>query len=361
MRNLPGTILNFAATDDRKKGYEKVVEYYKSYVNGKKELNGISFAEADKMVHEWFMKEVASMANINPDNYSDVAVYAGLTSVKEAAFAVVGMITDLIIPEAFVNIPIADIKYGAWGDSLKIDLKPRDLFVVSKGGRSKRSFDLKRQYSGTATIIPEPHVLSVGVSLYDIMTGKQPLAEFIVKAIQSLEVQMRYDLYDAFTTAMLTLANSGDAKLRYAGWDAVEATTLAQTVSAWNGGGKAIFLGTKVALGKVLPSNNNYRYDLIGSDYVKLGHVRDFNGFDVIELEQVADYTTEFKLKLNDKHIYVISPGSDKIVKGFVEGSTLSNIGTNYANANLQVGADMVKSYNFGVHTSSIGGLIVLP
>jgi hypothetical protein len=361
MNKLPITVANFAANnEDRLEGYKKMTEYYQAFCAGKTPINGVSFSEANEKVHGWFMEEIKTLSGKDPANYSDLAMYANFTDVKEAAFAIVGMVTDLIIPDSLTkSMPIANIAYGAWGDSLKIDMQPRDLFIVSKGGRAKRSFDIKRQFKGTATIIPEPHVLTVGVSLYDILTGKYSLAEFIMKAVMSLEVNMKYDIYDAFTTALNALATSGTAKLKYAGYTQDDAIELAQKVTAWNGGKKAIFLGTNVALSKILPASTNYRFDL-GSEYTKIGHVRDFFGFDCVELEQIADYKTEFSLKIANDEIYVISPMSDTIVKGFVEGSTLTNVNGNYANANLQVGADLYKSYNFGVHTSSIAGIIDL-
>ena len=362
MNRLPMTVANFATTDERKEGYLRMPEYCAAFSAGKIPLGEKTFAEADKIMSDWFLKEVETMSGKSLENFSNnLEVFANMRDVQEVSFAILGMVTDLILPDALIKDLgyLVDIKFGAFGESLKIDMQPRDLFVVSKGGRNKRSFDLKRQYKGTATIIPEPRTISVGISLYDILRGAYSLAEFIMKAVRSLEAQMKYDIYDAFTTAVNTLSAAGDSKLKFAGYVETDAISLAQKVTAWNGGKKAIFLGTRVALKSMLPASTNYRFTL-GDEYFTLGHVRDFNGFAVVELEQIADYTTEFKLKLKDDEIYVISPMSDKIIKGFVEGSTLSNVNGNFANANLQVGADLVKSWGVGAHTSSIAGVIIL-
>jgi len=362
MNRLPIAVANFATTDERKEGYLKMAEYCAAFSAGKTSLGEKTFAEADKIMSDWFLNEIEFMSGKKLENFSgNLEVFANLGDVQQVGFAILGIATDLILPDTLSNDlgHISELKFGAFGETLKIDMKPRDLFVVSKGGRNKRSFDLKRQFMGTATIVPERHVISVGVSLYDILTGAYSLAEFIMKAVRSLEVQFRYDIYDAFSTAVKTLATSGDTQLQFAGYTQDDAIKLAQKVTAWNGGARAIFLGTKLAISKMLPASSNYRFDL-GSEYARVGHVREFFGFDVLELEQIADYTTEFKLKLNDEEIYVISPLSDKIVKCFVEGSTLSNVNGNFANANLQVGADLSKSWGVGVYTSALAGVITL-
>ena len=255
---------------------------------------------------------------------------------------------------------IAEVKNGAWGDSLKIDLKPRDLFIVSKGGRNRRTYDITRQFKGEKTIVPEVHGITVGISLYDVLRGAYSLAEFVSKAVLSIETQMRYDIYDAFAAAMNALPNSaGAGQLRVTGWSQDTAIALAQKIQAWNGGAKPVFLGTKLALSKILPASTNARI-LLGDEYVRVGYMRDFMGISTVELEQVADYTTEFAVKLDDDKIYVVCPGTDKMVKVFIEGSTLSNVDAPYANANLQQTATLYKSYGVGAVSSALAGVIEL-
>jgi hypothetical protein len=357
---LPINVLNFTNGDtERQEGYKKFKEYYNAYKNNKDMVGTISFSEANDKMLNFFIEEIEKLSGKSAKNYNDMMQFAMFTDVKEAAFAVVGMLTDLVIPDALMKDlgAIATIKTVGWGDTLKIDIQPRDLFVVSKGGRAKRSFDIQRQFKGTKTIVPEPTVISVGVSLYDVLAGKYTLAEFVSKAAQSVEVQMRYDIYDCFAKAMSALSTNSDLYVN--GYTQDAAVKLAQTVKAWNGGAEPIYLGTKVAVSKILPASTNYRFNL-GDEYTSLGHVREFFGTDVVELEQIADYKSEFKLKLPDDVIYVVCPTTDKIVKVAIEGSTLSNVENNYDNANLMTNANLVKSYGVGVATSAIAGMIKL-
>jgi hypothetical protein len=195
--------------------------------------------------------------------------------------------------------------------------------------------------------------------MWGSVEGAYTLAEFVRKAVLSIETQMRYDIYDAFAAAMDNLPNAGTTQLKVTGFTQDSAIALAQKVSAWNGGKAPIFLGTKLALSKILPASTNTRI-LLGDEYVRVGYLRDFFGVSCVELEQIADYKTEFAVKLADNRIYVLCPGTDKIVKVFIEGSTLANNETNYYNANLQQVATLYKSYGVGAFTSAIAGEITL-
>lgn len=365
MNKMPTTVLNFTAgNEERTKAYAQFAAYVNAYNEGKKSVMGengeVSFAEANDKVSKFFRSEIEFMSGKKMSDFP-LDVYCNFSDVKQAAFAVIGMITDLVIPDALIKDIgiIAAIKSISMGDSFKIDIQPRDLFVVSKGSRGKRSYDAKRQFKGSYTLIPEPRNITVAIPLYSILNGDYSLAEFVMKAVQSLETNVRYDIYDAFDTAMNALATVGDALLKIVGFTQDSALGLQQKVQSWNGGKEAVFLGTKIALGKILPASTNFRFD-IGSEYVRIGHLRDYFGVKCVELQNVADYTTEFKMKLKDTVIYVVSPAADKIVKVVFEGSTLANVGGNYDNANLQVETTLSKSYAVGVLTGAIGGYITL-
>ena len=361
---LPNSILTFTANDaERKDAYTKFVEYYSLYKGGKTvNEKGVSFSEMDSKMLAFYSDEIERMSGRHKEDYTDLATYCNFTDVKESAFAIISMLTDLIIPDALIKDLglIADIKNGAWGDSLKVNMKPRDLFIVAKGGRARRTYDITRQFNGEKTVLPEVHAITVGISLYDVLRGAYSLAEFVSKAVSSIETSMRFDIYDAFASAMNGLSSTaGDGQLKIAGFTQDTAIALAQKVQAWNGGNKAVFVGTQLALSKILPASTNARI-LLGDEYVKVGYMRDFMGFSTIALEQVADYTKEFAVKLDDTKIYVLSPGTDKIVKVFVEGSTQSNTDAPYTNANLQQTATLYKSYGVGAFTSAIAGEITL-
>lgn len=103
----------------------------------------------------------------------------------------------------------------------------------------------------------------------------------------------------------------------------------------------------------------NYRYDF-ESEYVKVGHLKEFQMTRVIMLEQIADYTTPFGLKLADNRIWIVSPSVDKLVKVAIEGSTLAYTDAPYANSNLMQNANLQKSWQAAVATGAVGATIEL-
>jgi hypothetical protein len=147
--------------------------------------------------------------------------------------------------------------------------------------------------------------------------------------------------------------------LLVAGYTQSEFVRLSQTVAAWNGGAKAVAIGTQRALASILPSNANYRYDF-QSEYVKVGYLRDFQGTDIMVLPQVADWQTPFGLKLSDSRIWLVSPSSQKLIKVVLEGNVLSYTSDIYANANLVQTSTMIKSWGTAVATNAVAATIQL-
>ena len=355
--------VNFSAKGnkaERLEGYKNFAKYFSAYNAGEKNVDGVSMEDAHSAMLKFYKSEVEFMSGKSLEDY-DLAHFCTFPDVIHAAFSIIGMITDVPVIDTLNSSmgAFAEIKTVGIGDTLSIVTKPRDLLVVSKGGRAKRSYDIQRQYNSTKTIIPEPYVVSVAIPLYEVLSGNYTIAEFAGKAVRSLETTMSYEIYDAFAAALDTLQNSGDAKLRASGYTQDSIVEIAQRVSSWNGGNAPIFLGTKLALSKVLPSYTNIRAD-IDSDYVKVGHLIDFFGYKCVELNQIADYTTEFKTKIADNRIYVLSTGRDKIVKVAMGGTLANNAGGIYDNADLTVTADLVKYFACGVATGSVAGLIEL-
>jgi hypothetical protein len=156
---------------------------------------------------------------------------------------------------------------------------------------------------------------------------------------------------------MIALPSTATTGLQVSGYTQASLVRLCQQVTAWNGGAKAMVVGTQLALVNVLPDDANYRY-MLDSDYVKIGYIKTAFGYDVMALPQVADMATPFGMVLSDSYIYIISPSSQKLVKLVLEGSTLSNTDQPFQNANLTQNATIWKSYGVGVATNAVAGII---
>ena len=373
---VPTHVINFAGGEDKigiyKKFYDywqhsrslagaKNADYQKTTTLADGKVVEISFSEKEEQMNAALRKEIMRIAGVPSTEGLPLEAWATHPTLRWASFAVVSALIDMVLPETMIDTigMYSDVRNIGWGDSAAFEIKPRDLFVVSKAGRAKRTTELHKQYDGMVTVLPEPRQLAVSVSLYRVLSGKESLAEFVMKAVRSLETQMTYDVYSVFATAMDAISNTASTGLRVAGYSQSEFVRLSQTVTAWNGGAKAVAIGTQAALSNLLPNDANYRYDL-SSEYVKMGFIRNFQNTDIIVLPQVADYTTPFGLKLADNRIWFVSPSAQKLVKLVLEGSMLAYTDDAYKNANLMQNSNLVKSYGAAIATNAVAGTITL-
>ena len=374
---IPANVMLFAGGDANLGIYKQFVDYWNhsESLNGKKnkefatttvnekgETVSISLAEKEEAMNAALKREAMRIAGVSNFAEFPMETWASHPMLRWAVFAVVSNLVDMILPDAVIESigAYADVRTIGFGDTAAFDISPRDLFAVSKAGRGKRITEVKKQYKGQVLLNPEPRELTVGVSLYRVLAGKESLAEFVAKVVRSFEVAFTYDVYGVFAAAMVALDNTATIGLRVAGYTQSDFINLAQKVTAYNGGAQAVAIGTLQALSAVFPLDANYRYD-IQSDYVKLGYIRNFAGVDLMVLPQVADWETPFQLKLSDTTIWFVSPSSQKLIKAVLEGSVLSYTSDVYANANLVQTSTMSKSWAAGVATSAIGATLTLP
>jgi len=370
---IPSNVIAFASGDEKNlMVYKMFVDYwnhYQSDIDGKNRdyetilPNGkqITFSEKEEGMSAAMKREIVRISGMN--SFASLPTEQWVTNplVSWATFAVVSALIDMVLPQTLIDtIGIyTDVRTIGWGDSAAFDVKPRDLFVVSKAGRAQRTTEVRKQFRGQVTIVPEMREITVQVSLYKVLSGAESLAEFVMKMIRSIETQITVDAYTAFNTAMEAVPSTATTGLQVAGYTQADLTSLCQRVSAWNGGQKAVILGTQLALVNILPNDANYRYD-VQSDFVRIGYIRTAFGYDIMELPQVADRTTPWGTVLSDNNIYILSPGAQKIVKLVLEGATLSNTTGTFEQANLTQNATIWKSWGTGIATNASAGIVTL-
>lgn len=371
INKLPSNVIAFA--NGNTELFDAFKDYWNQYLSietGKKlyfsevdkEGKPISYGEKEALLNGLFLKEIEKRSGVDFAS-APLEQIATNPMVSWATFAVVSQIIDAVLPDTIINSigAYTDVRVAGYGDSFRFQLKPRDLFTVSKAGRlGMREAEVHKQFDGEYTVVPEMRQITVGVSLYRVLAGLESLAAFTAKAIRSMETQMNVDAYTAFATAMAALPNTPvNQELRLAGYSQTNLTKLAQRVSSFSGGAAPIVMGTKVALATILPDDANYRYDL-ESEYVKIGYMRHAFGMDFFELPQVADWKNPFATVLDDSKLWIVAPGTDKLVKLCLEGSTISNVDETFRNATLQQDATMWKSWKAAVVTTSVAATIEL-
>jgi hypothetical protein len=366
--NIPMNVLSFAQDNiDVYKAFRDYFNHFKAENLKDSKVSyeydrTVSFEEKGETMHTAILDEIGRVAGLGKMEGFSAEVWASHPTFKWASFAVINALVDMILPETLVETVglYTDIVTGGYGDSFAFDVKPRDLFVVSKAGRGKRVSEVHKNFVGQVTVVPSEHDITVQVSLYRVLAGKENLADFVMKCVRSIETEMTLDSYNAFNAAMTALPTTpSGGVLKVVGYTQDDAVSLAQRVTAFNQGQKAVFVGTQIALNKILPTGSAYRY-MLDSEYVKIGYIRTAFGYDAICLPQVADWKTPFKAVLDDERIYVLSPSSQKIIKMCIEGSTLAITSDTYANANLTQTTTLKKMFGTAVATNAVAGLITL-
>lgn len=355
-------------SDDVSKAFKDYMFHYLSEVQKRKDFDLYdktkTFSEKDTKINEILLSKIKTLSNFDFSQDSGVSMemWAMNPSIRWATMAVTNSLIDMIVPEVLIKSTgiYTENRTIAKGDSASFEVKPNDLFYVSKAGRNQRTVNFQRAYAGTVTVVPENREITVSSNLYRTLCGKDSIAEFVTKAILSVEAQITREVYTAFDTAMSNVPTGvGTADLKIAGYDKNKVISLAQKVSAYNNGAPAVFVGTKVALGDILPDNANYRY-MLDSDYVKLNYIRNAFGFDVLELPQVAKADGTYSLALKDDRFYVLSPSSQKIVKLVYEGGSTTNSMNAYSAADLTETTTINKAWGIAIATNAIAGIVTL-
>lgn len=370
MTKLPSNVLEFAAGDPSL--FVEMKDYWnhwRSENTGRKyqfdtvDQSGkaITLFEKEKLLNEHIIREIGKRAGVD-FTAAPIESYMTHPNVAWAAGMLVSQLIDAILPDTIIEstAAYAEVRVLGYGETGVFDINSRDLFPVSRAGRlGMREAEVHKAYQGQVILNPEFRQMTVGVQLFRVLTGQESLASFAIKAMRSIETAMQKDIYDVFAAAMLALSTTATTGLRVTGYTQQDMVKLAQKVSAFSGGAAPIMIGTKVALSQVFPDDANYRYTLDDSQ-VTLGYIRNISGVNTFELPQVANWESPFATYLADDKLYIVAPGTDKIVKCVIGGAMISNTNGTFDNATLTQNMTMIKAWRSAVLTSSIGGCITL-
>lgn len=354
---LPINVLQFAG--ENTSAYEKFQDYFNHYmyeVKGNKRFVGFSnegtLAQKEKAMNEVLMAEVCRISG-QPMRMEGVSLeqWCANPMLKFAVDSVISTMIDAIIPTALASIDVfAEMKYVGAGQVAEFDVEPNSLYTVTKAGYGRRSVNRTEEHGTTVTVKPINHMLTTKVSIYEILSGKKNLAEIAMKAVLSLEKEATLEAISALTT--LVADSSYPTALKKAGYTPDGLLEVAGIVQSENNS-NVVIVGSKRALAKVLPTPAGISIGVDGND-MRINVIKDFYGYGVIELQQVkgaTDFTTVFP----DDKIFIVSTGTDKIIKGVVEDVALGNRYLTADNAELST---YNKSFGFDAVTASVMGVI---
>ena len=347
---------------DTYKGMRDYYFHYMSAVEGKKGYGdfdaSVSLDEKEEKMHNALLAEVERVSGC-PRGAMPFEAWSMSPQVKWATFAVVGAMIDAVLPDTIIkSVGIyTDIHTVGFGETLEFEVQPNSIFTVSQSANAQRKGFNKKQFAINETLQAVPYQITVQTQLYKVLSGKENLARFVRKAVISVETKMNLEAYN--TLAGLVANASFPATLKVTGYSADDAITLAQTVEAYNQGAKVSFIGTKKAIYQMLPdASKGYRM-ITDASAPQINIVRGVFDWDIIELPQVAT-GVNYGLALDDHKVYIMSTGSQKIIQGIIEGTTLANSNDFYDTADLTSSATMTKRFNFSAVSNACMGVITV-
>ena len=336
--------------------------HYMSAVEGKKGYGDYDATQSldvkEEKMHKALLAEVERVSGC-PKGEMSFEAWSMSPQVKWATFAVVSAMIDAVLPDTIIkSIGIyTDIHTVGFGETLEFEVQPNSIFTVSSSSNSQRKGFSKKQFAINETLQAVNHQITVQTTLYKVLSGKENLARFVRKAVISVETAMNLEAYNTLVNLVTNV--SFPSALQHTGYTAGDAITLAQTVEAYNNGAKVAFVGTKKAIYQMLPdASKGYRM-ITDATNPQINIVRGIFDWDIIELPQIATGNA-YGLALNDHHVYIMSVGAEKVIKGVIEGSTLSNANDYYDTADLTSSATLNKRFAFGATSNTVCGLITV-
>lgn len=315
-----------------------------------------SLEEKQTMVDKLIEQEVLACANISADNFVSAAANVTNPVYQWAKFAVVNKLVDAVIPDIirddFMNV--ATVTNIGYGDSANFDIKSGDLFVVTKNGNSRRHVEAQRQFTGSKTLVPENHTITVEYDLYRILANKDSPAEYAMKVILSMESELAIDIMSVIKDSFNTLTTPWKEN----SFSETSFKKLAARVKGANGGANSIVIGTELAVGTLLPTNDFLKMGL-GEEYNKVGYLPVFKGVSVVGISQKIDWeSADYDFALDDNYVYIISPQTQKLVQVVLEGDSLTINDGLHDGANLTIKNSLHKRWAVGLITNAKYGIV---
>ena len=348
-----------AAEKDLVPAWKDYVNHYrKENFSTKKAVQGTkTLEEKEALVNKMAFAEIAKFANVDT-SFIGKSQMSTNPMYRWAFFSVVNKLVDIILPDVVSEdfYQFANVSVVGKGNSGKFSIKSSDLFTVSVNGNSRRHINAQKQFTGEQTLTPVNHTVTTQVDLYRVMAGEESLAEYAMKVIMSIEAEIAIDIAYAMESAFDTRT----AHFKESAYTPEAFKTLATRVAAANGGRKAVAVGTELGLMDVLPQDDYLKLGL-GETYNSIGYLPVFLNTPLIALSQKIDWSSEdYDFAINDKLIYFVSPGAQKLVQVVFEDEGLYIPDEVFANANLVQNASMHRAWATGMITNSKVGIMKL-
>lgn len=280
-------------------------------------------------------------------------------------FNLIQVTIDTLIPQ------IISADYDRFCEVKNVQLGDKPIFqvtdpsffkvgIVADGVNSVRS---QRLDQGQLVVSTKNKTIKIAEDLTRFLSGRCDWATMINRVAMSFVNDIRKDIYTALKN---TYAARPSAFKENGSFDAVKFNTLVQRVGVYSMGSNVNVFGTKLALGKVLSSTGftaypGYLSQNMLDELNQKGYVANFQGTDLVELQQSADVnSTTYDFAIDNSYLFVMPTAAEKIVKVVYEGASRIISATDATNADDTMSYTIRKKLGVGVISPAQWGIYTL-
>lgn len=268
-----------------------------------------SYEEKNKSFRDGVVKFCYEFSGLDPEKINVETAFS-FDSFDRMHFAVIEEVINRTLTKS--NIEgymgrLAEVRNLSDGDSSLIDIRAKNVYVLSKIGRGANA-QLQRHYGKQVTLSPTPREVALGFDVAQIAAGRVDYGREIAMASEGVQTAMLIDIIGLAFADTNTINN----KLIENTYVEKNFRILCQKVKAYNGGAQTLTMGTGIALGTVLPTDTNLRLEL-GEEYMTSGYIRSQFGNSTFELPQAID--ADYNLIIPNDKAVIVSTSVDTPIK----------------------------------------------
>ncbi len=268
-----------------------------------------NYDEKNKVFGESLSKFCYEFSNLDPEMIGVETAFT-FDNYERMYFAVIEEVINRTLTKS--NIEgylgrLAEVRNLADGDSANIDIRAKNVYVLSKVGRGSNA-GIQRHYGETVTLTPTPREVNLSFDTHLIAAGRFDFGREIALASEGVQTSILIDIIEVAFGASNPIGN----KLIENTYSEDDFRILCQRVRAFNGGSQTLTMGTGIALSKILPEDTNLRLEL-GGEYMQTGYIRSQFGNSTFELPQAVD--ADYELIIPNDEAVIISTSVDAPIK----------------------------------------------
>lgn len=296
------------------------------------------YRENNEIFRDSLFKECYSVSNLDPEKVNLAQAWT-FSSFERMHFSVIETIIARTTSKSNVEMfmgNLAEVRNMADGDSMNIDIKAKNVYLLSKVARGMNSSHIQRRFGQNVTLTPSTRQCTIGFEEHQIISGRIDYGRELALATEGIKTSMLIEVQALLFGSSNPIGN----KLIENTYTESAFRALIQKVQAKNGSANVITAGTDIALSAILPTETAFLQPL-GLDYMKQGYVINPFGTKSLVFPQAVDSQDDLILP-NDK-IVVFTAGVDRPIK-IGMGGNVKIINTNGDNK-----ADRMRTYTVEV------------